>query len=163
MKTLRLSLFSILAAIVLLAPVKADDLGEGSGVIYTKEYLMDVSINDTMADSSASDTLFSGFKTWENCEYVLCASKVTGSGNDSIKLQIVIEAFRDTIGIGQLILDTVSDSMGGQILLPFDSGIVGDKYSVYINSVTGNGTAVVVGNIYIYVRRPRIYMLETKQ
>lgn len=115
---------------------------------------------DTLAAATTRDTLSASFSPEANWEYVLAFKTFTGTGADSIKVAVWVEALDDAgtrlSRVGSV--DTITDSAGEQVLLPIHSGIVGTTYRIIVGGVAGNGGIVnPTDSVYVYKRRPYMF------
>lgn len=121
-----------------------------NGGILTGGY---VNMADTV-DSTDCVTLFSNLKFPSFWNYILVPSKITGGGNDSVKLQIIVEALdKDGDLLTRTIVDTLRDSICSEIYLPINETIHGAKFSIKAKGMYGCGKVVILNKFYIYQRR----------
>jgi hypothetical protein len=112
-----------------------------------------VDIADTVGGTN-SVTLFSNLKFPNFWNYILVPSKITGAGNDSVKLHIIVEALdKDGNLLTRTIVDSLTDSICSEIYLPINETIHGAKFSIKAKGITGNGGVVILNKFYIYLRR----------
>ena len=108
--------------------------------------------SDTIA-ATDSITVKSGIVPEIGYEYVLQLGGVSGNGADSVDLEVYLEAFDGTTKIGSAAIDTLSTANTEAILLPFGQvAPFGQKYTVKLRGITGNGGDVVLDNLYIFRR-----------
>lgn len=102
-----------------------------------------------------STTLVTGRIFSPDWQYVLVRGNVTGTGSDSVAMQVRVDALNET---GTLIYSTLVDSLtaaaGEQIFLPIFGSIIGSKIRIKLIGYTGNGGQVILNNLAIYKRRP---------
>lgn len=120
------------------------------GGILTDGY---VNIADTVGGTD-SVTLFSDLRFANFWNHVLVSTKVTGAGNDSVLLQIIVEALdKDGNLLTRTTVDSLNDSINSEIYLPINETIHGAKYRIKAKGITGNGGTVILNKFYIYLRR----------
>lgn len=114
----------------------------------------------SFVSATTRDTIASSFNAEANYEYVMSFKTFTGTGADSVKIAVWVEALDDAgtrlCRVGSV--DTVTDSAGEQVLLPIGAGIVGTTYRIIVGGVTGNGGVVTpTDSVYVYKRRPFVF------
>lgn len=109
------------------------------------------STNDTLFDSTTVDTILSGFTPQKGKEYIFCFKALIGSGADSTKIAVILESL-DPSGnrLNLLAVDTITDSIGQQVQIPFVYGNVGTSYNILRQGVFGQGDTVVNGSTNYY-------------
>lgn len=94
------------------------------------------------------------------CAVILARDAFTGTGADSVALQVIIDAY--DVG-NNLLYRTVVDSIvsansacvGEQMQLPINASVVGDKFTIKLKAYgsTLNGGQVIVNRFYVYQRK----------
>lgn len=109
------------------------------------------STSDTLFDSTTTDTVLSGFTPTKGKEYIFCFKALIGSGSDSTKFAVIMETL-DPAGnrLNLIPIDTITDSTGQQVQIPFVYGGVGTSYNILRKGVYGQGDTVVNGGTNYY-------------
>lgn len=96
-------------------------------------------------------------------EYILVRDAITGTGSDSVKIQVVLDALD---GKGVLLYRTAIDSFttsgGESVLLPVYTTSIGSSFRIKLISYTDNGGQVILNRFYVYKRRPLISNINWK-
>jgi hypothetical protein len=111
---------------------------------------------DTLSGTD-SVTLFDNktFDLQSGWQYILVRDKITGAGNDSIKIQVNLDALdKDGNLLYRTAIDTFTEAAGEAVLLPLLGTVFGHKYRIKLHTYTGNGGEVILNRFYIYKRRP---------
>lgn len=124
-------------------------------------YTTDVAVfsNDTLLAATTIDTIMDAFYPKAGFEYIASFKAFTGSGADSVDLQVLLEAMdpNDSL-LASLAVDTITATAGAQVLLPFGATIIGTSYRMICQGITGQGGIVVPEDtVYIYRRRAYAY------
>lgn len=119
------------------------------------DYIISTSAFDTLATATDSTTLLSGKSFSPDWQYILVRNAITGTGSDSVKLAVRVDALDSD---GSLLYSTLADSLttsdGEQILLPIFGSVFGQKIRIKLIAYTGNGGQVILNKFQIYKRRP---------
>jgi hypothetical protein len=112
---------------------------------------------DTLAASDSSGVLLSNWIPRKGFDYILVVGTITGTGSDSVALQIVVDC-KDASGnvIYRATPDSVTTAAGGAFNLDIGTieGAVGHKYDVKLKTYTGAGTQAILNRLYVYRARP---------
>jgi hypothetical protein len=102
-----------------------------------------------------STTLVSGRVFSPDWQYILVRGAVTGTGSDSVAMQVRVDALNDAgTLIYSTLVDTLSAAAGEAIFLPVFGSIIGSKIRIKLIGYTGNGGQVILNTLGIYKRRP---------
>lgn len=86
--------------------------------------------------------------------YILQRGAITGTGSDSVKLELVVDSYDGSGNFFQrTIIDSLTSSDGEQIAIPFFDSIFGDKFTIKLVGYTGNGGQVILPAMKLYVRK----------
>lgn len=113
---------------------------------------------DTIAGATDSSTLYtSGVlgSTDRGCGWYLVRDAITGTGADSVKLQVIVDALDQT---GNLLYRSIVDSIGsvssacpGEVIrLPIGETVMCERFRVKLLSYTDNGGQVILNRNFIY-------------
>jgi hypothetical protein len=118
---------------------------------------------DTLAASDSSGVLLSNWIPKKGFDYILVVGTITGTGSDSVALQIVVDC-KDANGnvIYRATPDSITTGAGGAFNLDIGTidaaggaGVaVGHKYDVKLKTYTGAGTQAILNRLYVYRARP---------
>lgn len=141
--------FALSHAIPAVAPTIAGD----KYVQSTKDFPAKAAGFDTLVGVD-STTLVTKISIPSGSLYILQRGAVTGTGSDSVAMQVVVDAY-DQSGnfLQRTAVDTFSTSAGEQIAIPFFDSIFGDKFTVKLVSYTGNGGQVILPAMRFYIRK----------
>jgi ribosomal protein S28E/S33 len=102
-----------------------------------------------------STTLLSGHIFETNWEYILVRDAITGTGSDSVAMQVRVDAMD---GSGNVLytkaIDSLITSAGEAIAIPLWGTIFGSKIRIKLIGYTGSGGQVILNRMHIYKRRP---------
>ena len=110
---------------------------------------------DTLAANDSSE-IIADLVPERGQEYILVHDAFTGTGSDSVALQVRVDC-KD--GSGNILYSTVIDSFdaaaGEAIALPFGGTLFGNKFDVNLVCYgTGDGTQVILNRFLLYTRKP---------
>lgn len=148
----------LLGAVGLFAAIPTSVITDGSYTSLGKLTISSAAAYDTIV-ATDSNTIVNKQKFTNGAEYVLAVGAITGGGSDSVALQVNVTAYDDnSIFLIRKAVDTITVATGKQVLLPINSTIVGDKFSVTLTGLATNGGEVIIGRIYIYYRKATVQM-----
>lgn len=148
MKNFILLICVFVAAVFAAAPSTTTDVNyEDIGTIVT---ISGAAAFDTLGATDSS-TLTSTLVNREGCEYILTRDAFTGSGSDSVAVQVLVDALD---GGGTLLFRTIADTAvlaaGEAVSLPL---VGGTQYRVKLKSIAPSGTVIILNRLYIVGRR----------
>lgn len=157
-KTMLLTMLVLFAWVTMVPAGAPTDNGDKNAY---SVYTTDVAIftNDTLLATTTIDTIMDAFYPKAGFEYIASFKAFTGSGADSVDLQVLLEAM-DPNGalLASLAADTITATAGAQVLLPFGTTIIGTSYRMICQGITGQGGIVVPEDtVYVYRRRAYTY------
>lgn len=120
---------------------------------------------DTLVGTD-STTVFSKVSLKAGSAYVLTRGPITGTGQDSVALQVVVDCYDfNKVFIRRVVVDSITSSTttpGEDIAIPFFDSIFGSYFTVKFvpYGSTLNGGQVIMGSVALYARK--LY-LESKQ
>jgi hypothetical protein len=86
--------------------------------------------------------------------YVLQRGPITGTGSDSVAMQVVVDSYDNSgVFLQRTVVDTFATSAGEQVAIPFFDTIFGEKFTFKLVSYTGNGGQVILPAMKFYIRR----------
>jgi len=111
---------------------------------------------DTLAVAD-STTVLTNFSPKFGWEYILQRDAFTGTGSDSIAIEVRIDC-KDRNGAvyQRYVLDTMTASAGEDILIPFMSLFLGEQFDVKfrtIGNAQGAGTQTIINRLKLWRRR----------
>ena len=104
---------------------------------------------DTLG-AADSATLTSNFVPEKGTENILVNSAITGTGSDSLVIQVLVDALDGSDNLlYRTIADTITSNAGEPVTLPLYGAT---KYRIKLKTITGSGTQVILNRLYIYAR-----------
>jgi hypothetical protein len=102
-----------------------------------------------------STTLISNF-VWEpDWQYVLVRDAITGTGSDSVAIQVRADCLNSSGNLlYSVLVDSLTASEGEAIFLPLSGTLFGSKLRIKLVGYAGNGGEVILNKFYIFKRRP---------
>lgn len=86
--------------------------------------------------------------------YVLTHGPITGDSDDSVKIQMVADVYDFNKNfVRRVAIDSLTDSAGGDIAIPFFDTIFGAYFTIKWIGYTGNGGKVILPSVAIYARK----------
>ena len=112
---------------------------------------------DTIA-ATDSLTLISSLRPHAGYEYILSRNAITGTGSDSVKIQVRVDA-KDEDGnvFTRTAIDSMTAAAGENIVIPFSSTLFGKYFDVKLIGYHGNGGQVILNKVRLYMVRPVIH------
>lgn len=151
---------SILAGLVVLVAVfaahsAAPTYATTNGVY---EWKKDTTIDsdgafDTLA-ATDSTTIVSGWTPDNAWEYILVRDPITGTGSDSVKVQVRMDCYDGSNLIYSVYPDSFTAAAGEAVFLPIAGTAFGTKFTIKGVGYTDNGGQVILNRLAIWKRRP---------
>lgn len=158
MKKQVFALFALFVGVVSYAAIPTSSVSDGSYTSLGKLTVSSAAAYDTIV-ATDSVTLVNKQKFTNGAEYILAVGLITGGGSDSVALQVNVTAYdENSIFLIRKAVDTVTVATGKQVVLPVNSTIVGDKFSVTLTGLATNGGEVILGRIYVFYRKATVQM-----
>jgi len=111
--------------------------------------------HDTLISTTDSSVLLDS--TWRpdrKWNYVLVRDAITGGGSDSVKVQLMVEAFdADRNKMYQIAVDSLTAAAGEAIEIPIGGTLLGNTFRVTLIGYTDNGGEVILNRISMMRRR----------
>lgn len=109
---------------------------------------------DTIGDGDSVVFLDAFVPDRQGWEYVLTRDAITGTGSDSVSVQIRLDA-KDSADalIYSTNIDTMTAAAGEAIVVPFGSQAIGYQYDLKGVAYGDDGGQVIFNRIYMYRRR----------
>lgn len=86
--------------------------------------------------------------------YILSRGAVTGTGSDSVKIQVVVDSYdANNVLLYRTSVDSFTVSTAEDIAIPFFDTIFGDRFTLKLIGYTANGGQVILPNMRFYVRK----------
>lgn len=86
--------------------------------------------------------------------YVLTRGPITGTGSDSVKIQMVVDVYDFNKNfVRRVAVDSLTASDGEDIAIPFFDTIFGAYFTIKWIGYTGNGGQVILPSVAIYSRK----------
>lgn len=86
--------------------------------------------------------------------YVLTRGPITGTGSDSVKLQVVVDVYDfNKSFVRRVPVDSLTTSEGEDIAIPFFDTIFGAYFTIKLVGYTGNGGQVILPSMALYSRK----------
>lgn len=87
-------------------------------------------------------------------DYVLTHGPITGDSDDSVKIEMVVDVYDfNKRFVRRVAIDSLTDSAGGDIAIPFFGTIFGSYFTIKWIGYTGNGGKVMLPSVAIYARK----------
>lgn len=150
---------SIVFVIALFGNIFSTEFTPASG--YSYEWQLNRTIQagqymDTLSGASDSSTLASYYAFEPGWVYIFRRGAITGGGSDSVKLQLVVDAYNSSKAFMQrVVVDSLTAAAGEQIQLPIYTSLYGSYFTIKVKAYTDNGGHVILNNLYL--DRVRIY------
>lgn len=152
-----ITFFVLLAAVVSYA-------GAPTGETVDANYVWELDPNGSIDSDGAYDTLaadndstakfLSGFKPDKGYQYILVRDAITGTGSDSVEVEVVVDT-KDGSGnlLYRTLVDSFTSSAGEAIFLPIGETLIGHKFDVHLKAGAAVGTQVILNRLYLYRRK----------
>ena len=112
----------------------------------------EITVGDTLSITD-SITLLSHFSPKKGWEYVLSRDAFTGSGADSAKVAIVVDAYDASKNkYRRVSIDSATAAAGEDYIIPFGTTLFGKTFTVKLINYNG-GTVVIIPNNFFLTRR----------
>lgn len=105
--------------------------------------------------SADTITLLTNFNPEQGYEYYLVRDAITGTGSDSVGLQVRVDVLTDKDGdlLYSVLVDTMVAAPGEAIDLKIRQTALGGWFNVYLFGISANGAQVILHRLMIYKRR----------
>jgi hypothetical protein len=150
-------MFTLLMAGYVNAAAPTNALTESYYIVVKDTSIDTAGALDTLAVDTDSTILLTNFKVRPGWEYILTRDAITGTGSDSVKLQVNIDATdRNGTLMQRFAADSFTTSAGEDVVLPFYTTAFGDngKWKVIIKAYTDLGSQVILNRFQMWRRIP---------
>lgn len=150
----------LVACVAFSGPLTVPGYDAGMTVDFVQALAFDI---DTFKAASV-DTVLDNFIPKANYDYVLSVGAFSGNGADSTAVGVYVDALSSSGGLQcPVLVDSIKDSAGAQVILGFGYKVTADKYRVRLKKITGGGTNLVApDSCWIYIRKRVVLTGETR-
>ncbi len=151
----------IIILIALVAVLYADAPTSTIYVANSGEWDIDTVISSGAFDTLAaadSTTILSKRKLEVGYEYALVHGAFTGTGSDSVSLQVRADLYNyrnDASVFASIPIDSLTSSVAEMIIVPIGSTIFGRKLTIKFLGYGDDGGQLIISNLALYKRRTR--------
>lgn len=135
------------------APATAPTIAGDKYVQSTKNFPAKAAGFDTLVGVD-STTLVTQITIPAGSAYILQRGPITGTGSDSVAMQVVVDSYDNNgVFLQRSLVDSLTTAAGEQIAIPFFDTIFGEKFTIKLVGYTGNGGQVIMPSIKFYIRK----------
>ncbi len=109
---------------------------------------------DTLAGTSDSSTIIDSiWRPDKGYEYILVRDAITGTGSDSVKVQVRVDCFDGLTKMYALAIDSFTASTAEAVHIPIGGTLYGNKFRIRAVAYADNGGQVILNRLAIWRRR----------